>query len=317
LWTAVAAVDSHAETDTTLTFHDTTSSIAGTGVSGVLSDLPAAAGRAARVAGVAKEKRMELKQAIGSRRSIRYFLPWRPVEREKIQTILEAARQSSRAVNASWAKAIVVTRDELDPEVREVLKTPTTTSQLDLAPTWIFWFSDLTSPEMGPKTLKKLVDVFALTTAMGWSHEYVDKVVYPQVLAPLKDIPQVLASVAGVETGQAIANALLAAVDEGLGTGLVSVNNAKAKDVLGYPDHFVPGPVQLVGYPAESPDAGGARPREPFDEMFFEGKYGSPFVPDQSVTEVHKKQGLIHTSAPAPWREAEVRGLARMFGLPE
>jgi len=32
---------------------------------------------------------MEFKEVIGRRRSIRYFVPYRPVEREKIQTILE------------------------------------------------------------------------------------------------------------------------------------------------------------------------------------------------------------------------------------
>ena len=36
---------------------------------------------------------MEFKQVIGRRRSIRHFLPWKPVEREKIQVMLEAAHQ--------------------------------------------------------------------------------------------------------------------------------------------------------------------------------------------------------------------------------
>lgn len=39
---------------------------------------------------------MEFKEVVGRRRSIRYFLPWRPVERDKVQTILEAARLVSR-----------------------------------------------------------------------------------------------------------------------------------------------------------------------------------------------------------------------------
>jgi hypothetical protein len=34
---------------------------------------------------------MEFKQAIGLRRSIRYYQPYRRVERAKVQTILEAA----------------------------------------------------------------------------------------------------------------------------------------------------------------------------------------------------------------------------------
>lgn len=260
---------------------------------------------------------MELKEAIGSRRSIRYFQPWRPVERPKIQVILEAARQSSRAVNASWAKAIVVSRDELSPEDREALKTPTTTAQLDLAPTWIFWYADTSVVHLGHQTLKSLVDVHALTTALGWSKEYVDNVVFPQVLNPMNENEAIRAVVASCECGQAIANALLAAVDEGLGTGLVSINTAKAKEVLGYPDSWIPQPLQLVGYPAESRDAGGARPREPFESMFFEGRYGIGFVPDDAVNERLQREKLLQPAAPAPWREAEIRGLARMFGLPE
>ena len=97
---------------------------------------------------------MEFKEVIGSRRSIRYYQPWRPVEREKIQTILESARLASRAVNADWAKAIVVYRDDLAEDDREALKTATTTAQLDLAPVWIFWFADLSSPGEGHETLR-------------------------------------------------------------------------------------------------------------------------------------------------------------------
>ena len=51
---------------------------------------------------------MEFKEVIGRRRSIRYFVPYRPVEREKIQTILEASRLASCAVNATFLRAIVV-----------------------------------------------------------------------------------------------------------------------------------------------------------------------------------------------------------------
>jgi len=260
---------------------------------------------------------MEFKEVIGSRRSIRYFVPWRPVEREKIQVILESARQSSRAVNASWAKAIVVNRDDLSPDDREMFKAPTTTAQLDLAPTWIFWYADTSVVDTGHKSLKQLVDVHALTPALGWSYEYVENVVFPQVLDPVKADPMVLAAVASCEAGIAICQALLAAVDEGLGTGLVSVNFEKAKQVLDPPDAWIPMPVQMVGYPAESANAGGARPRDPFESMFFEGKYGNEFKPDAAVTKRLEELKLIQSPAPAPWRDAEIRGLARMFGLPE
>jgi nitroreductase len=82
---------------------------------------------------------MEFKEVIGRRRSIRYFAPYRPVEREKIQTILEAARLASCAVNATFLRAIVVQRDGLAPEVLESLKTPVSALNLELAPVHIYF----------------------------------------------------------------------------------------------------------------------------------------------------------------------------------
>ncbi len=63
---------------------------------------------------------MECKEVIGRRRSMRYFVPYCPVEWEKIQTILEAARLASRAVNATFLRAIVVQRDDLAPEGKTI-----------------------------------------------------------------------------------------------------------------------------------------------------------------------------------------------------
>jgi len=73
---------------------------------------------------------MEFKQVIGRRRSIRHFLPWKPVEREKIQVMLEAAHQSSCAVNASLLQVIVIERDKLPKETLESLKTPVSANNL-------------------------------------------------------------------------------------------------------------------------------------------------------------------------------------------
>ena len=262
---------------------------------------------------------MEFKRVVGNRRSVRYYAPYRPVEREKIQTVLEAARLSSRAVNADWAKAVVVYRDELTPEDRDKLKTPTSTAQLDLAPVYIFWFADLeASRKSGTVALKKLVDFGVLNPSHGWSHAYVDNVVWPQVLEPLISTPEALVVLACVEAGISICQALLAAVDEGLGTLLTAFNRDYAKDVLGIPDHWLPLWVQLVGYSAESPEAGGQRPRtEPWEEIYFEGKYGRPFERREEVVESLRAAGMIQAGAPLDWRKAEVRALSNMFGLPE
>ena len=97
---------------------------------------------------------MDIKQVMGNRRSIRYFEPDKPVEREKIQYMLEAMNRSSRAVNADFVKTIVVFRDELDPEVLEQLKTPTTTAEIDMAPVHMFCYLDLTYTDGAQGRLK-------------------------------------------------------------------------------------------------------------------------------------------------------------------
>lgn len=260
---------------------------------------------------------MKFKQVIGLRRSIRYFLPYRPVEREKIQTVLEAARLCSQAANTSWAKAIVVYRDEISEEDRETLKTPTTTVQLDLAPVWIFWYGDLRAPERAKAGLKELLRVGAINPSHGWSSAYIDNVVGPQVVEPIASNPAILAVVTAVEAGLAICQAVLAAVDEGLGTCLSAFNAEKAKTILNPPDHWIGLWVQLLGYAAESPEAGGQRPRQDFEELYFEGRFGHPFKRDPAVVERLKAAGMIQAEAPLPWREEEVRALSRMFGLPE
>ncbi len=262
---------------------------------------------------------MEFKRVIGSRRSIRYYAPYRPVEREKIQAMLEAARLSSRAVNADWAKAIVVHRDEMAEEDRQKLKTPTSTAQLDLAPVYIFWYADPEAPRRsGTAGLKRLVDVGALNPSHGWSHAYVDEVAWPQVIEPVLATPEAITVLACVEAGLAICQSLLTAVDEGLGTLLTAFNAQHAKEILGPPDHWIPLWVQMVGYPMESPEAGGQRPRsEAWEELFFEGAYGKPFARDPEVVERLRAEGMIQAEAPLPWRKAEVRALSQMFGLPE
>ena len=86
------------------------------------------------------------------------------------------------------------------------------------------------------------------------------------------------------------------------------------KAILGAPEHLVPVWLQLLGYPAESPEAGGQRPRRPFEELFSLGRWGSPFPRDPAVVEELRAGGLIGEPAPLPGREEELEHLARMFG---
>jgi nitroreductase len=260
---------------------------------------------------------MEFKQVIGTRRSIRYFDPNRPVEDEKIQIMLEAANRSSRSINADYIKAIVVMRDELSPEIIEQLKTPTTQVSTDLAPCYIFFYGDMSYGDRAQESLKELVDVGALNPSHGWSHAYVDEVVYAQVLRPLLSVPELAGWMCTVECGLAINQAMLAGVDEGLGVCLHAYNIELAKELLKVPDHWIPMWMLLVGYPAESPEAGGQRPRRALSEHFYRGQYGTPWQEIPEVTERLQREGMIQAPAPLPNRREEVRELARRFGLPE
>lgn len=262
---------------------------------------------------------MEFKRVVGTRRSIRYFKPWKPVEREKIQIMLEAANRASRAVNADFTKAVIVYRHELDEEILNAIRTPTTTADVDQAPVQIYWYLDTRFVEGAQERLKELVDIGALTAGHGWSHAYVDEVVYPQVLEPLSKNPMVNNVLGAVEAGQAICQAMLAAVDEGLGVCLHAFNADAVKEVFNIPDHWFPLWLLLVGYPAEDIEAGGQRPRRPLSVNFFERRVsedtGWQEIPE--VTERLKQEGMIQRPAPLPWRSQELRALARMFGLPE
>lgn len=261
---------------------------------------------------------MEFKQVVGRRRSIRFFQPWRQVEREKIQTILEAARLASCAVNAHWLRAIVVERDKLPRETLDTLKTPVSAVNLELAPVHIYFYADLgTVPRVKGSRLRELVDVGALAPSHGWSHKFVDEFVWPQILEPMTKNPAAASVGAAADCGVAICQALLCAFDEGLGACLSAFNPGVAKQAFGVPDDWMPIYVLLIGYPAESWEAGGQRPRPPFEELYFDGKHGTPFKRDEKVVERLKQANMIQAPAPLPWRKEEMRALARMLGLPE
>ncbi|MDP6607277.1 MAG: nitroreductase family protein [Dehalococcoidia bacterium] len=264
---------------------------------------------------------MEFLNVIGSRRSIRYFQQGRAVEREKIQTILEGARLASRAVNVPWAKAIVAYRDRLTQDEIDSLKTPFASVEFDLAPVYILWYHDMDArrvaiessayPSVASGTLQ---DIGALGPPHGWSHKYVQEVVLPEVLMPgLSAGPQ---RGGNADAAVAMTQGLLCAVEEGLGACLAPFNEAGAAEVFGVPDTWEPVQAMLVGYSAESPQAGGQRPRADWDKTFFLGHVDKPYPRDPAVTESMKEQGLIQEPSPIPWRSDEVRALSRGFRLP-
>lgn len=264
---------------------------------------------------------MEFMQVVGSRRSIRYFESTRAVEREHVLTILEAAIRASRAVNTSWSKAIVVERDQVSPETRDALKTPFASVEFDLAPTYILFYFDMDARRTAVEGKRyptvasgAIVDMGALGPTHGWSHKYVDQVILPDVLMPgLGSGPQ---RGGNADAAMAMMQAYLCAVDQGLGACLVPFDEEAARAAFDVPETWEPVMALLIGYPVEEPEAGGQRPRAPWEETFFLGHTSRPFPRDPAVTARLADQGLIQDPAPLPWRHEEVRALARGYDLP-
>lgn len=263
---------------------------------------------------------LTFKEAVGRRRSIRYYKSWQPVEREKIQRVLEAARLQSCHGNAQLVrKAVVVHRDETDPDVfAELVDALYNQPPAAQAPVHIYWTIDMAGWEPLREGLLGLIDAGALTSSYGWSEQFIDDIVLKtadfNVLAGERQFAEWLSA---IETGMAIGTALLAAQDEGLGTQLLTGKRAKMAELLGLPDTATVAQIQLLGYSAESIDAGGQRPRPDFEDLYFDGRWGNSLERDPAVVAQLTEAGMIQPAAPLPHRRREVRALAAMFGLPD
>jgi nitroreductase len=274
---------------------------------------------------------MEFLETVGSRRSIRWFKPWKTVEPEKVQRVLEAARQCGCPGNLQPWRAVVVRQAEIDAADRgRLLDAANHQRAVEQAPVWVFWFGDASS--ITPATFITQVtlglEIGMLSNAAGWSQEAARAAIEDGVPAPLgmpalhetvHSLPPEFATVlAAQETVGAITVATLAATNEGLGTCLMTAASPSTAgavyEVLGVPGHFALVWLQLLGYPAEAPDAGGQRPREAFEDLFADGRWGRPLMRDPAVVAELKREGLLQPAAPLPGRAEELTHLARMFG---
>lgn len=281
---------------------------------------------------------MEFKEAVGLRRSIRFWQPWRTVEHAKLQAMLEAIYRAPRVLEVDFVRVVVMRLDELSPEDLQAMKGPTTTTQLELCPIIIWVYADLDALKEATdgRNLEELMRVGALTESHGWTSDFVAGTIVPDVYQTVIDdedrLPLTFRTPDGTQTGESYSrhhfalaraaigiaqeHALLAAVDEGLGAQLSAVAPMIPKRIMGIPDSWITTSPVLVGYSAEDLQAGGQRPREALEEDFFEGRYGKGFSRDAAVVERLKEEGMIRPE-PLGWRKAEVRRIARMFGLPE
>jgi nitroreductase len=270
-------------------------------------------------------------EVVGTRRSIRWFRPWQPVEQDKLQRILEAARLTSCPGNMQPWRALVLRQSELEPERRRALCAANNFQRAqELAPVWIYWYADpdALAPAALMDRVRELLPAGAIPGAFGWSEEVAGRSIErgdpaPAGLPALEELSfglpvELRAVVAAQETNGAVTVAALAAVNEGLGTCLHMIaapsRQSEVKERLGVPAHMVPVWLQLVGYPAESADAGGQRPRAPFEQLFWAGAWGRPFPRESEVVQELERRRLLQAPAPRRGRDEELEGLARMFG---
>lgn len=259
---------------------------------------------------------MEVKRVIGNRRSIRYYLPYRPVEREKVQKMLEAARRASCVGNVTVARAIVIWKEKASPELMKAITPPLGYQQMQTAPCFILWYHDKASYEVNKwiKDLKNLADQRRNGEDAEQTKEIIERTLRPAFGASWEQMA--VSPLAFMDVGQVVAQATMVAWDEGLGTCLMSSPRLEQiGELLKLPETAIPVCLMSVGYPAESWEAGGQTSRPPFGDLFFEMQHGSPYERDEEVVEELKRDGMIQTPAPLPWRDAELKYLREALGI--
>jgi nitroreductase len=244
---------------------------------------------------------------------MRFLLPYKPVEPEKIQRMLEAARLASHWGNVNSLRAVVVFRDSAPKEVIESITAPIAGFQIRLAPVVIIWYLDTAAVDEQSDRLRELLAVGALGFGEG-KEQALEERLLPIFEGMKERLKQ--PGIGEIDCGQGIAQATLMAFEQGLGTCCLGTPHTdKIRQNLGLPETCRVLLLQTVGYPAESPEAGGQRPRQPFEKLFHMNRYGNPFPRSQEVVDELKRDGMIQDPAPLPWREAELAYLQRALGL--
>lgn len=256
---------------------------------------------------------MDLREVIGRRRSIRFLLPHKPVELGKIQRMLEAARVASHWGNVSSLRALVIERDKAPKEVVDALPSPVGGYQIQLAPVIIVWYIETAATDDVPSRLRELLDAGAIGYGSN-KREELETTLVP-IMSSVGDALKT-PGMGEIDCGQGIAQATLMAFEQGLGTCcLGSADPDGIRQKLGLPDSCRVLVTQTVGYPAESPEAGGQRPRLPFETLFQLNGYDKPFARAPEIVDELTRDGLLQAQAPLPWREAELEYLRRALDL--
>jgi nitroreductase len=209
---------------------------------------------------------MNVSDAILKRMSIRKWKPI-PVEKEKIEKVVEAGRRAPSWGNSQPWRFIVV-QDKAKKE--ELAQTAGGQGVVRDAPVVIVCCGAIEDflRRKQRESLKQLMEVGAL----DWTDEILDNVVLESDLfAPYRLGDQVMTIKAGEQVMISIAYMTLEAVNQGLGTCWVGAMSSKdAHKVMNLPDDLFVHDLIPLGYPDEDPKP---RPRKSLDRICFWEKY--------------------------------------------
>jgi nitroreductase len=257
---------------------------------------------------------MELREVIGNRRSLRYLDPDHPVELDKLQRMLEAARIASHFGNNNAAQALVVHKDTATEEQWDCLPSPVGGFQMKMAPVVILWYIELDAMNEAGTRLRELVNCGALGYGPD-RHEELENTLVPLFRDTAEFLK--LPGMVDMDMGQAVCQATLMAFEQGLGTCCQGSGDwSKVEKAFNIPEHCRIVVGQTVGYPLENPDGGGQRPRLPFEKLFQLNSIDNPFPRSEAVIEELTEDKLFQPQAPLPGREEEIEALRQKYNLP-
>ncbi|MCC6832585.1 MAG: nitroreductase family protein [Thermoleophilia bacterium] len=254
-------------------------------------------------------------QALGNRRSIRYFDPDREVERWKIETMLQAARFASCQGNINCTEAIVVRRDECDQwdELEECVS-GFNVQIINQASHLILWLTNINAwYGRAVDGISSLSLSGATTKYHGWNYEFSMTQTIPRLMSFPPERTEMLLR---FESGQAVANAMAAGVGLGVGNLLIAFGRKPGgvEKAFGLPPNYKFTWGHAVGYPLEDAKAGGQRPRLKFERLFHDNALGVPYRCNPDTEAMLREKGLIQEQSPTDERFDEIVRIAEEHG---
>ena len=254
-------------------------------------------------------------EALGNRRSIRYFDESREVERWKIEAMLQAARFASCQGNINATEAIIVRRDECEhwDELEECVS-GFNVQIINQASHLILWLTNINAwYGRAVDGISSLSLSGAATKYHGWNYEFSMTQTIPRLMSFPPERTEILLR---FETGQAVANAMAAGAGLGVGNILIAFGRKPGgvEKAFGLPPNYKFTWGHAVGYPLEDPKGGGQRPRLKFERLFHDNALGTPYECQPSTVEMLREKGLIQEQAPLPGRFEEIVQIAETHG---